>query len=88
MQADIEGLEKELDELDEWDAESEQPRRLKCLQDRERDVRESHMAKMPPDFCARFDRTRPDMLKELTVKLAEYGMAPVYHAVSAADPSR
>ncbi|KAK3115260.1 hypothetical protein LTR53_005580 [Teratosphaeriaceae sp. CCFEE 6253] len=72
LQADIARLEAELDRMDRWDLMSGLERRMKCLQDKSRDDLQSRMEKMPEDYLDRFTRTRPDLLRELNVKLVEY----------------
>ena len=68
MQYDIELLENELDELDQWDMRSESTKRQKCLKCNARD-RNTDFDEMPADWkdYPEFDftRTRPVVLEEL-----------------------
>ncbi|KAF2771714.1 hypothetical protein EJ03DRAFT_267982, partial [Teratosphaeria nubilosa] len=72
LQSDVECLERELDSLEQWDLDSGDRLRMLCLQDEERDDRQSCLEKMPNGFRQRFDRTRPAVLAELQRKLVEY----------------
>ena len=74
LQFDIACIEKELDALDQWDMDSEQLERRICLQSKSRDRATSDIEHMSPDFHdAGFTRTRPEAMRELRIKLAEYG---------------
>lgn len=77
LQYDIECLETELANLDQWDmiASAEDPRRLTCLQCKDRD-RDSDYEDMPGNFKEQFTRTRPVLMEELHTKLMRYGMVP------------
>lgn len=76
LQYDIESLETELDELDEWDMTCAIGTRSDCLRCKSRDRRESDINDMPEEFHeAGFIRTRPEVMKELHVKLMEYDNA-------------
>lgn len=73
LQLEIEHLELELRKLDQWDISCGDSKREKCLRCKERDDRQSHISRMPPDFRTEFDRTRPQLMTELRAKLMEYG---------------
>lgn len=75
LQFEIEQFEKELKDLDDWDMTCKDTKREKCLRCRERDDSQSKFNRMPAEFKARFDRTRPDVIAILRVKLMEYGMS-------------
>ena len=81
VQYEIEVLEKELDELDNWDARHGDDDRQTCLISNKND-RVNGVDDMPeewqeyPEFD--FTRTRPIVLAELRRKLVEYGTR-VYH---------
>jgi hypothetical protein len=69
LQQEIEALERELDELDEFDAVGEgQEKKLQCWA---RDARESRKCDVRGDFP--YERTRPEVLLALRLKLIEYG---------------
>lgn len=72
MQYDIEKLERELDNLDQFDkSEVGDDRKLSCL---ERDGLEDTSDRISnTDFHMQFDRTRPQVLADLRLKLMEYG---------------
>jgi hypothetical protein len=76
IQYDIELLENELDELDQWDKKFGSTKRQKCLKCKARD-RNTDFDNMPADWKEypefNFTRTRPVVLAELRKKLMEYG---------------
>lgn len=73
LQYDVEKLEQELDGLDQFDkSTSVNHLKLSC---RARDDREATPDKISnEDFHAEFGRTRPEVMKDLRLKLMEYGM--------------
>jgi len=71
LQYEIVQLETELDKLDEWEQENDDPgNRLVCKQF---DDKATDVAQFPESFrLKRFHRTRPQLFQELRVKLLEY----------------
>jgi hypothetical protein len=73
LQADIELIERQLDEVDDFDATSSDECRRLCLQDKERDDEYDTMNSMSAEFQQSFNKTRPQLLVDLRAKLLEYG---------------
>lgn len=71
LQCDIEVLERKLDKLDEWEHFSGDKDKLSCKQ---RDDSQS----TPNDVSVEFNKTRPQVIAELKLKLMEYGSFSEY----------
>ena len=70
LQYQIETLEDELENLDQWDALHNGRKQLVSIG---RDERRKDIERMPDDFQAQFKRTRPSVLEELEIKLTKHG---------------
>jgi hypothetical protein len=77
LQYDLGKLEEELDTLDAWEASKNDPEQR--LVSRENDLQYNSKDMFPRGFQLRMKRTRPEVLADLKIKMAEYGEANVAH---------
>lgn len=78
LQYEVESLETELDQLDDWEMKKGDRDRLTC---KETDNLYASNEKFPKGFQLKFKRTRPEVLEELRQKLMHYGPFFPQHAL-------
>lgn len=76
LQHSVEQLEQELDDLDRHDKEHDA---LDRLQSKHEDIEQSDQGSSAAGYPAYITRSRPQVLRDLTAKLMEYGAWPLFY---------